>query len=331
MAKITRGEPALVEQLRSSVDSEIERLCGIGAAVWSRYALASVKPSAELTVNRGVDGLLRPLLGMKDRWLLSIPRVLVPGSVSIQLAVSEDGGAAMGLPWAAYGGLLRLNQLIVCLDLDRARLRDELPAAARWKRRSIQHKLDSARDYGLVVSHWFTAGSVARKAERESSSLVVLMDGWTRGDGRSYHDFIVRTTMFQQAMMVLHGFGRVIVQNRYGHDRATLSLSEELAADTAVSPWAGPLAGNLFPDRRIDAAQALLILFTAMDIANDFNGQPVDPHNLALRCMMGIHELGGDALIPDFDADLEQVMRDPTAVPDLFRNLRLLLGSPRHG
>jgi hypothetical protein len=315
VATITRGEPRLAELLRPADESVVERLCAGVAIVWDA-------PSED-TINRSLDGLLARHLPPHEQWLLTIPRVLVPGQVTTDLLVSADGGAAFGMPWAAFGSLFRLNELVVCLDLERNRLASQLAGAPAWRRRAIRRRLDATPDYGAVVNHWFTG----------RPAPPVLPAGL---DVRPYDQFVWRTTVFQQALIVLHGFARVLVHNRRparpdpaGPERSVPSFSEELGADAGSSAWVLGLARELFPGRPTDAAQALLILFTALDIANDFAGQRIDPHNLSLRAMLGINRLGGGALIPGFAHSFAQVIRDPFAVPDMFRGLRALLGAPR--
>ena len=316
-----QGDPALVEQLRFGVkQGDVDALMGRAARCWDRYGLpdgsrnpgrqpgrlpnglsGTLIPSEKL-INESLNKLLRPVLEPADRWLLSIPRVLVPDRSSAHVLVSRKG-AAIGMPWSAFGALFFANALSTMFYFA-----EEHPDPADRTLRGLRQRRRLARRLprGLCATayrHWLTGMPPPAEAQRAVDRLEAVMTLWMKMTEPYLGQEIWAVSVFQQALMVLHEFGHVVdlggKRPAGSEPRSTrCTLADELGADTWSHRYARRLSEKLF-STDIDVVVPLLDLFSTLDMAE--LPDPADPRrgDLAERCARLIHQLSSTPIHAD--------------------------------
>lgn len=300
-----RGDPALLPYLRSGAEStQAEALMKKASTCWDAYGLPDRTRSPlaslpggfytplapdETAINPALNSLLEPLISPSDRWLLEIPRVLVPGTPSARLIISSSGGAAMGLPWAAFGGLFFYNELVLILGLESHQAQDvtiNKPSALRMK--SYDLLQGRIRDRLLnVAASWFTGDNLDAETHAEIELLGTVLDHWRRYQGSKYRDHIWSVTVFQQAMMLLHELGHVQAHNQERSTPRTTYVQEqdpldfqEIFSDTWGLPQLRKLSNILFNSEPTLVIWPVRYIF---QILSHFSAEEIRA-NLAVRC-----------------------------------------------
>jgi hypothetical protein len=300
-----QGDPVLVEQLRFGVrQGDVDRLMGRAARCWDRYGLPdrSKNPGrrpdgkghwtlvpTEKIINESLNTLLRPVLDPADRWLLDIPRVLVPDRSSAHVLMSRKG-AALGMPWSAFGGLFFANALRTMFDFAETY---PAPADRTWRARRQRRRLARRLPPGLcaaAIRHWLTGIDAPTEFARAVERLESVITVWMKWSESYTAQAIWAVSVFQQALMTLHEFGHIVELSRDrptgAEPRATrCTLADELGADLWSRRYAHRLVDVLFTDP-VQVVVPLIDLFSTLDVAE--LPDPVDPRraDLAERCAL---------------------------------------------
>lgn len=327
--RVTHGDRAAAEYLiRRSSKHHTGALASTMAYVWDSYGLAdgrlnptsrhycdpadgtqfhaTMAPSIEM-INGALDEFLKTVLDPPDHWMLEIPRVLNPGKSTSDLIVSDDGGAVLLMPMAAFGTLFRWNELIMISNLA--------------MQRSGGRPLPPDASLGKLVTYLYAGGRLPQGLDTgDVDGFLMSLDVW-RGteDGQGHRMQIWENTVFQQSAMVLHEFGHIKLINSglEGFSRseqmppAFVELSDEMAVDELVSVWNQRLADALMgylPNGRRLASDALWYLFALQDIVNDANQQPVDKWELCVRFIYLMNDLGALDRYQHFGSAFERIV-----------------------
>ncbi|MFB4318381.1 hypothetical protein [Actinomadura sp. 21ATH] len=335
-----KGDPALVEQLRFGVrQGDVKDLIGRAARCWDRYGLpdgsknpgrqpgrlpdgmsGTLTPS-EKDINDALNKLLRPVLDPADRWLLNIPRVLVPDRSSAHVLMSRKG-AALAMPWSAFGGLFFVNALRSMLSFP-----VEHPACrSRRQRRKLARRLPLDL-CAKATRYWLTGIKPPAECVRAVERLEHVITLWMKLTEPAVGQTIWAISVFEQALMTLHEFGHVVA---LGRDRPTgtkpkathCTLADELGADQWSRRYARRLADGLFADPQ-HAIIPLLALYSTLDIAE--MPDPGDPRrqDLAQRCALLIEYVTSRPI------DLALVYDDFAKTRALYSRPERLLGDFR--
>lgn len=298
-----RGDPVLVEQLRFGQSlGDLDSLLSRAARCWDRYALPDgtrnpgrgragdehwVYRPTEKIVNDALDNLLRKILDPADRWLLDIPRVLVPDRTSAQVLMSRKG-AAIGMPWSAFGGLFYANALRTMFYFAED---DPSPADRSWRAGRQRRRLARHLPSGLcanAVRNWFTG----IKVPAESAAAAVRLEGvvtvWMKRTAHETAAEIWQVTVFQQALMTLHEFGHLVAFKNgpaagSGVTAIRCGLAEELGADLWSRRYLERLARAFFGGGP-EVVVPLLDLFGVLDLVGFADPADRRRADLAVRC-----------------------------------------------
>jgi hypothetical protein len=334
------GDRLLVDQLRSEAQARNARhLMGRVARCWDLFGLPDgsrnpgrrrtdgqsfcLQPTEDM-IHDSMNTLLGAVLPKRDVWLLDIPRVLLPDRSGAEVLISRRG-AAMGLPWSAFGGLFFANYLYLCLLEDPVDDASSYRAIKTWRARKIKWRLRRRIPPGLcrhALTHWMTGCAVAPKAkpaaEKLEAALTLLMMIMIKQVYPQEDQSIWAMTTFQQAIMVIHEFGHVVAL-RDAHVQDVVhqhSVAEELQADRWGLESNKRLVRRLFGTSEagsVLAARSLLFLYSVLEFIE--YPERADPRreDMAIRCAAYIRELVTDSPFARIDE---------SAVFDFFETMR---------
>ena len=294
------GDPSLVDELRHGAHrDDVDELLKRAARCWDRYGLPgdkehwTVRPT-EKDINEPLDTLLRPVLDPADRWLLDIPRVLVPDRSSAYVVLSRKG-AALGMPWSAFGGMFFVNALSAMFHFAE---HVKVPADRARRTRRPRRKLSRRLPPGVcaaAIRHWLSGIDPPPRWARAVTRLEAVITLWMHWSESRTGWEVWASTVFQQAVMTLHEFAHIV---DLGRNRPTTaeprafrcSLTDELGSDQWSRRHVRRLAEILFR-RPEQVISPLLDLFSALDIAELPNPDDARRSELTERCALLINSM----------------------------------------
>lgn len=283
-----RGDPSLIALLRTDEQAGVaRRLLTTAARCWDSYGLVDGSrnptrgssmgvsysmPPGETAVNEALNTVIRPHLPPKDRWLLDIPRVLLPGSASARMVVSRSGGVALGLPWALFGSLFFRNEVLITLQIEHVLATTQGAAPPDARRRRTHELLEARIGDGLpsILRHWVTGRPLPTHLAVEAQVLEMALDVWRNDRGRRIRSYVWAVTVIQQILMLLHEFGHVSRAAARGTHEASVEHDlgdlEEVLADVWGAERLHAVCDALFQQREgLMITQAIATLFGMFD------------------------------------------------------------------